>query len=829
MLRNYLLVTLRNIVRDRAISVIHITGLGLGLAALVFAVLTMAFEYSFDNFHVNRDRLLYIHTQARDPDGTELKWLATGPAFYYGIREKVHEAEFVSRYFSQSGREPYCVVSYRRPDGKEILYNEQNARYVDADFLRMFSFPVLKGSRDGQLGDATSIVITRSVASKYFGDEDPLGKILELRTGGSETHQTKFTYQVTAVLDDIPLNSSLQFDILLPFRNFEDHYVQDVKNNWWWPSFFTFVKTRREEVAAPISQKINELVPEEARKWMAAFSMDYKFTAKPLSGFHFEQDALDVGRSEIRTANKTYTNIIGLIGLSILVIAGVNYVNLTTARSLKRAREVGVRKVVGASRSQLVRQFLLDALVVNVLAFAFGLTLLQLARPVLEYLTGYKLDFSVVDHRLMIMMISILFVSTSLTGLIPAFFLTGFRPSAVLKGQSMHSLRGRFLRKGLVVSQFVVSVSLVVFTLVIYLQIKYLRTKDRGFNAEQRIVIKNFGSEDFNFSKYNTFKKRIESHKDVLKSTASMYIPGSFELFTFMVSTSDAPDVRVRLNGNAVDYDFVATLGAKLKAGRDFNEAFVMGEKQVIVNESAVRLCGYKSNQDAVGQTLRYYWPGKEGEMDLKIIGVVSDFNSVSPGSIVTPEIFVFRNTAHPYGEFRYYTVHVASAAVTETMDLIRAQWNETFDRAPFTFVYLDANFERVFEQDRRTQAIAGISMLLSILIACMGLGGLVAFTAGQRVKEIGIRKVLGASVSRILLMLSKDFVLLVLVADVVALPVSYIVVERFLQNYEYRIDPSLWMYLASCLVLLVIVLVTVSYQTLKAARSNPVEALKYE
>ena len=314
MLRNYLLVTLRNLIRNKTISLIHITGFGLGIAAFLFALQTVIFEFSFDNFHKSRDRIFNIPMTLVNQDGSQGHFLSSTPALYHQIKAHMPEVQFVTRCMYQNNREPYCVVTYTEPNGKQKSFNELNARYVDEDFLKVFDFTLLQGSREDALDGNSSLVVTQSIAQKYFGDANPIGKVLEITTGGPETRQTKFTYQVTAVLEDVPSNSSLQFDILLPFQNFEENYNQDLTSIWYWPGFFTFIKTKDAEDPSSLKEKINLLIPKEEKERWAAMGKSFWFDVQPLADLHLDSEKIDSRNPAILTNSKSYTLIIGLIG-----------------------------------------------------------------------------------------------------------------------------------------------------------------------------------------------------------------------------------------------------------------------------------------------------------------------------------------------------------------------------------------------------------------------------------------------------------------------------------------------------------------------------------
>jgi putative ABC transport system permease protein len=829
MLRNYLLVTLRNLIRNKTISLIHITGFGLGIAAFLFALQTVIFEFSFDNFHQSKNRIFNIPVTLVNQDGSQGHFLSSTPAIYHQIKAHMPEVQFVTRCMYQNNREPYCVVTYTEPNGKQKSFNELNARYVDEDFLKVFDFALLQGSREHALDGTSSLVVTQSIAQKYFGDDNPIGKVLEVRTGGPETRQTKFTYQVTGVLKDVPANSSLQFEILLPFRNFEENYNQDLTNIWYWPGFFTFIKTKDAEDPSSLKEKINLLIPKEEKESWAAMGKSFWFDVQPLTDLHLDSEKIGSRNPAILTNSKTYTLIIGLIGLAILIVAGVNYINLTTAKSLKRAKEVGIRKVIGASKSQLIRQFLLDAFFINSVGFLFALTLLQIGRPFIDVWSGHRFPLFSWSASQIALCIVMLLISVLLSGTIPAFFLSRVEPVKALSGFSLRSSGGGALRKGLVVFQFVVSVSLIVFTFVIFLQVEYMRSKDRGFETEQRVIIKNVGTEDFDFSKFYSFRERIQANPKVISVTAAMSAPGLVDPYSTEFATTDKPNELIRLSHNVVDYDFAKTLGLTIKAGREFTKDRMTGEKVIMINESAVTKLGYETSDEAVGKTISLIWQGPEGNINLKIIGVLKDFNSQSPGMPISPEVFMFAKTAWPYSQYNHFIAHIAPGQLQETIEFLNQEWKRIFPQAPFEYTFQDQAFQKVFERDERTQSIASLSTVLAIFIACMGLGGLVAFSVSQRIKEIGIRKILGASVLKILVILSGDFIRLIVLSIVLSIPVVWYVVTKFLENYKYRIEPSVWIFVIPCVLLLLIALVTISFQTLKAANANPVDSLRRE
>ncbi|MEJ1236496.1 ABC transporter permease [Chryseolinea sp. T2] len=831
MLRNTLPVALRNLLRNKTVALIQVGGFALGLAAFLFSIKTVLFEYSFDNFHAGADQLFFVSTTVKGlKGGAEDQFVSTMPALIYRIKSSVPDVEYVSRYFDQGNREPYCIVSYTPKSGPQKSYNEPGARYVDEEFLNVFDFPLLQGDRNRALSTTTSMVMTKSLARKYFGDENPLGKVVQIRTGGTETRQTQFNYQVTGIIDDVPENSTLRFDMLLPFRNFEDNYLQDIRNIWYWPGFFTFMKTNHAVSRDSLESKVLRTVPAEANKQLAD-GQRLELKVQPINELHFESGRIDSNAPSIQTNPVGYTLMIGLIGMSILAVAAINYINLTTAKTFNRVKEVGVRRIMGASAWNLARQYLLDASLIHAAGFVVALIILLLARPLIIALTGKYVPFLLWTPGQVILIAFALLASVLVNGLIPLTTLAKLHSVKALRGYSVKFSDGAFMRKALVVLQFVVSVTLIIFSFTVFLQIKHLQLRERGFESDHRIQIRNIGTDDPDFTKFRAFREKVLNNKQVINVTGAMAIPGKFaELTTSEYTNLERPDERVRLCQNVVDWDYASTMGIELVAGREFTRERTTGEKVVMINETSVKAFGFQSADDAVDKPINFVWRGSEGDMTLKIIGVVRDVNNTNlPGSSVLPGILMYANTAWPYGTYNYVIVHLAPGNISQSVAALEKEWKSMFPGTPFEYTFQDIVFQRIFERDERIRSIAGLSTLLSIFIACMGLAGLMSFSLHQRVKEIGIRKVLGATISQILVLLSSDFVRLIILSIALAVPLGWIIAKQFLNSYQYRIELSYWMFVIPCIILLFIAVATISHQTIRAARGNPVDALRHE
>lgn len=833
MLKNYLLVTIRNLLRNKAVSLIHITGFGLGLAAFLFAIQTLIFEYSFDKFHKNVDRIYKITGDYTWQNGFIAKGVATAPALAPILKNTVPEITYAARYIPQLLEEPYCVMTYLDTKGTRKSFNELNARYVDEDFLKIFQFEVFQGNRTPLL-NSTSMVMTRSCAQKYFGDENPIGKVLELTTGGTESNKTKFTYQVETVLEHIPANSSLQFDILLPFSAFEDNYKVDVRTNWsWHASFHTFIEVRDSNIdPASLEAKIYQAIPEEVRNNLPATGLkELEYHLKKFSDIHFDSDqsrSFDV-TPPIKVIDKSYVFILVLIGFAILVIAEMNYISLTTAKALRRAKEVSIRKISGAGRKHLIGQFLLDACFNIMIGLVFAFTLLQITKPLIAQWLGVSVPHIIDWNYQSILFVPVFIAGVVLMGFIPAYYLSGIFPVSALKGKVNPAPGGGLLRKCLVVFQFTASVALICITYVIVKQLTFMQSKPTGISMDQRIAIRVIGTEDFDLQGFRRFKDRVQNLQSTLSVSAGTSIPGYHEFGSPPWSTLDKNGEShfVSLTQVIVDFDYMKTLDIPLIAGREFTKDRLTDERVCMINETALRSAGFETPDEAIGKSLYFHWA--EEKKEVKIIGVVADGNFGSTGRPIGPHVFTFANTTHPFPKYRHYIVHLAPGELDETINTINNVWQEIFPNAPFEYFFVDDGFQRVFVQEKKLQAVAGLSSALAILIACMGLGGLVAYSVTQRTKEIGIRKTLGASVSQILMILSGDFVRLIFLSIAFAIPIGWLAAKQFLESYEYRIQLSIWTFLIPCFVLLFIAIVTISYQTIRAAKSNPVDALKCE
>ena len=830
MLRTYFIVAIRNLLRNKTMSFIQIGGFALGIAVFLVGARFMLFEYSYDNFHEKRDRIFLLPSRWI-MQGNLRKMQGASPAMAVRINDELPEVQAVARCIQQSLQEPYCVVTYTDELGNKISYNEKKAMYVDEGFFRIFSFPVVWGARDSLFSDVSAVVLTQSTARKYFGRSNPVGKMLHVTTGGHESLKTRFVYRVAGVVSDVPANSSLDFDILFPFRNFQDNYKYDIKNFWAWASFPTFVLLKDGVKVNELEAKLNrDYPPVEEKSYWKERGLTTSVSLLPLKQVHFSQDyeMLDE-QTDLHTSNKVYVLSTGIVSLIILIIAGINYTNLATAQALKRVKEVTVRKIIGADRRQLIIQFLVEASVINVIGITLAITLIQASGSMLSEWTGFAVPEISWTGGEMLTFLLVVLAGTTIFGLGPALFVSRLHPLWALKGSSSGIGKWTILRKSLLVFQFFAAIILMIFTYAVHEQIKHMKLKDPGFRPQRRLVIDALGTEDFDFTKFRRFRELAKHHAGVSNITAAYNLPGAGRTAMRVMARADSPDEYKNMAEVYVDYDFASTLGIDVVAGREFLEEYKSDVKEVMLNESAVKALGFESPAAAIGQSVIYLWTGPEGNQHLKIVGVLKDFDSSSTGDSFNSTYFLFANSVHPGGNYRFYVVQLEGSDLAGPVSSLHEDWQEVFPGSPFQYSFLDDRYASVFAGEEELKSISGVSSFVAIAIACIGLLGLVSYTTGQRTKEIGIRKILGSSVPGIVFLLSGSLLRPVMLAILVAIPTAWMAVSSFLEGYQYSMPVTVKIFAVPVLLLLGSAFLALGVQTLKAALANPVKSLRYE
>jgi putative ABC transport system permease protein len=809
MLKNYLKIAWRNLLRNKIFSFINIAGLAIGLSCFLLIALYVLDELNYDRYNEKADRIYRINSDIRFGGG-ELHMPVTSDMMGQLLKKDYPQVEQYTRIYASSGNK-----LIKKGD---TYINEQNVAHVDSTFFDVFTLPAIAGDTRTALNDPNTVVITESTAKKYFGTTDVIGKTIE-------TNDNKSTlYKITAVIRDIPMNSHFNFDFLFSMKNVNYtwgnltshnfHTYLVLKKGTDYRAFEKNFETYIEKYVLPFAKTfihINSM--EEFRK--AGNKLEY--TLIPLTRIHLYSDRsfeLSAG------GNVQYVYIFSAVAFFILLIACINFMNLTTARSANRAREVGIRKVLGTERKNLITQFLTESTLMAIISLFIAIAVAALVLPLFNNVANKSMQLSSLYSSMILPILIVLpFAVGLIAGSYPAFFLSAFKPIEVLKGRLKLGSKSGGLRSILVVFQFATSIMLIVGTFVIYKQLNYIQTKDLGYNKNQVLIINDVYALNDNVM---PFKNAVLQMHGVDGATISGFLPVTSSSRNdnsyFKSSIMDAKD-GMDMQAWRVDYDYIKIMGMQIAKGRNFSRDFGGDSSAVIINETAARLLAY---DDPIGQKL--YGPGENNQpMAYTIIGVVKNFNFES-----------LRQNIGALGLFLHYNpgmaaFKVSTADVRNLVNQIENKWKALAPGMPFSYRFLDDSFDEMYRTEQRVGKIAMIFSVLAIFIACLGLFGLATFVAEQRTKEIGIRKVLGASVQGIVQLLSKDFMKLVFIAFILATPLAWWAMNKWLSDFAYRISIDWWIFVLAGLSALAIALATVSFQAIKAAVTNPVKSLRTE
>ncbi len=788
MFRNYIKTALRNMKKFKGYTFINIAGLAIGIACCILILLWVRDERSFDGFHEKADRLYRVVEQQYYAGG-ELFPVAVTPApLAPALKDEIPEVANAMRIT----RSPRLLIRY----GERMFY-EDDIALADPSLFAMFSFRLIKGDPTTAFNKINSIVLSESIAEKYFGDEDPLNK--DLKIGNM------YDLTVTGVLENVPPNSHLQFDFIIPFEILK--MAGNSLDQWGNNSYFTYVELAENANADVAQEKITGFLKKHLPETNTTLHL------QSLKRIHLYSDfTADIsGHGDIK-----YVYIFSLVALFVLFIACINFMNLTTARSGSRAREVGMRKVTGAHKVDIVKQFLGESMIFVFIAFLFALGIVLLLLPAFNNLSGKQLSlFTGESVDLLAALIGVAILTGLISGSYPVLYLSSFQPVAVLKGALKSGPRSATFRRALVVIQFSLSIFLIIATSVIHSQLEYIRNKKLGYDKEY-VVYMRIGMNAVRY--YEPYKRELLTSPDILGVSWSSQLPAYIVNSTSSVNwPGKDPNESILMHNTAIDYDFIETMNMEIVDGRDFSREFPTDEKEAfILNEEAARLLGEDS---AVGKPFTLW------QIKGKVIGVVKNFHFKSLNTHVEPLVIRLLKP-QPYS---YMFVRIRGENVTESIGYLEKTWRGIATVFPFEYQFLDEYYDRTYRAEQRMGKIFNAFTTLAIFIACLGLLGLASFMAEQRTKEIGIRKVLGASVSNIFVLLSREFVLLVAVSNVLAWPLAYYFMNKWLENYAYHASINLFFFVASALAALGIALLTVSYQAFKAASSDPIYSLRYE
>ncbi|GAB2586864.1 ABC transporter permease [Spirosoma areae] len=795
MLRNYLKIALRNLVRNKPFFFINTLGLAVGIAACLLILQYVTFERSYDNFHPDAENIYRIELDSYQNGKLAFRSATSYPAIAPTLKKDFPEVVETARLYDANSD----VVTYNN-----VHFREDNFYFADNSVFSVFKLDFLSGDPRTALTDKNTVVLSETIAHKYFGTQNPLGKTLKL---GREP------YLVRGVFADYAKNAHLDLDLLFSYRT-----EPDAQTSWGWYDFFTYVKLRPGTNVAQFQAKIIDLVKKyNPNRFKVSGNRD-ELLLQPLRDIHLTSQ---LNQEAEPNGNGKAVTVLSIIALFILLIAWINYINLATARAMDRAKEVGVRKVVGAERTQLIRQFLLESFLLNLVAAVLALFIVLISAPYFNELTGRPLSLRQwFQPDLWLPAIAVFSAGTLLSGLYPAFLLSGFQPIAVLKGKVASVAGGLSLRQSLIVFQFAASVILIIGTVTVYRQLRYMQAQDLGFSIAQKLIVRGAGVRDSTYeAKANAFKQELVRANLVEKATASAYVPGIEILWTNNARRMDRPDAPSNsFYFTAYDYEFVDAYGIKLVAGRNFSRSFGEDRKGVLLNETAAKLLGFDSPAEAIGKRIRT-WD------TLTVAGVVKDYHQQGLQKGHWPMLIRLQPD-----NANFFSLQLRSdAELDNQLAGIKAKYAQFFPGNPFDYFFLDSFFNEQYKAEQQFGRVCTLFAGLAIFIACLGLFALATFMAKQRTKEIGIRKVLGASVLSLSGLLAKDFLKLVVVAIVIATPIAWYVMSRWLQDFAYHIAVPWWAFIVAGVAAVAIALLTVSFQSVKTALMNPVKSLRSE
>jgi putative ABC transport system permease protein len=814
MLKNYIKIAYRNLLSKKGYSALNILGLSIGMTCCLLIFQYVAFEYSFDRFHQN-ERNLYriLQTYARPGDELDQGHAFTAQSLAPALAEGVPEIVNVARLHSDN-----AVVSTQAHP--ERVFEEDGVLYVDPAFLKMFSFSLLKGDAAKTLEPGT-VLLSQSMAEKYFGAEDPIGQVLEV------TGRVEKSYRITGVLSDVPHNSHLRFGVLLPIDDLlpGEDYSSEPEGGWSWNNFSTYIQLHAGANPEVAERKMTEVYLRHRGEVLQQQGWKSALHVQPLRDIHLNDKILGAGN----IVNGSYETVyfFFVVGLITLIIALVNYVNLATARAVSRGREVGVRKVVGARRGQLVMQFLCESGLTNIAAAALAVVFASLLIPVIDDVAETQLSGALwMSPGFWLAFLLTLAIGTLLAGLYPAFVLSSFRPTAMPKGNKGSFATHLWLRRALVVCQFTASIVLVAGTVIVYDQLNYMQRMDLGLNLQHVLTVQGpriLPEGTDRAVAINTFLQELRRVPGVAHVAASSTLPGQGFNWNGAAIRKATDDPANAIQGVAtyIDTSFARVYGLELVAGKEFGDITVSDADDapwpVIVNETTIKTLGFTSPSEAVDQALNI------GGNEVSIIGVFKDFNWSSAHE--KRQNIVFGNTVTG----RHISVKLGTTNLPGTITRVQEIYESLFSGNVFRYAFADEVFDRQYRNDQRFATLFTISAGMAIFIACLGLFGLAAFTAQQRTKEIGMRKVLGATVTNIVGLLSKDFLKLVIIGFFIAVPIALYTMNHWLENFAYRIEIGAGIFLLAGVVAILIALATVSWQSIRAALANPVDSLRYE
>jgi putative ABC transport system permease protein len=805
MLQNYLKIAIRNLLRNGGYSVINILGLAIGVACCLLILVYVFDELSYDRYHQNSEEIFRIVQVSRVDGVGEPSASNPFPLRDALLNDYPHLVDAATRFFNLRANK--ITLSYNN----ERHFNERRFFFTDPDVFRVFDFRLEEGDERTALSDPNTLVMTREAARKYFGDKNPIGE--ELVFEG----RSAMMMRVTGILEEMPENSHFRADILASMSSVNNLYLNGIPTDWFFNPCWTYIRVVDEAAAAGLAGQMDIL----AEKYFPeSFKSDMTLEMQPLTDIRLRSQF----NNEIEpTSNILFIYIFSIIAAFTLLIACINFMNLATARASRRALEVGIRKVLGAGKNQLIGQYLGESLLVSLISVALALVLIQLALPWFNGFTGKDLGFDLfAEPFLAIGLVVIVLLTGVVAGIYPALFLASFKPVATLKGGLQSGRGSSVLRKGLVVVQFSISIILLAGTVVVWNQLNYMRNAQLGFNKDQVVVIQSHLTAAI--WEYNNLKDALLDHSSVLSVTGSETVIGArYQVDEYTPVGLGIPEDQV-FHTIMVHYDFAETFGLKLLAGRAFSDRFGTDMTDaILVNRAMVEQLGW-TPENAIGRSFR------KNNNEQMVIGVFEDFNYTGLHETIRPMILDMPDHDLQVAQYiRYISVRITPGNPRPALDHIEQVWSRFDPTRPVEYFMLDEELASLYEAEEMVGKVSALFALFCVFVACLGLLGLASYSAQMRRKEIGVRKVMGASVMNIVNTLSLEYLRLILISVLIAWPVAWFALGIWLENFAYRVDLSLWVFIAATLVTLAIAMITVSFQTVRAALTNPVEALKVE
>jgi putative ABC transport system permease protein len=823
MIRNLLFTAFRSLMKNKFFSALNIMGLTIGMTVFLLIAQYVRFEKSFEDFIPGNENIYRIKLETYNANVLTMASAENYPGVGPAMKSEFPEVADYARLYNM-GYKNNVVITWKDAKPTPIAVKQHHFLYADAEFLPMMNYKMVKGNAVTALAAPFTAVISEDHARIYFRNEDPVGKTLLMQDDDANYELAT----VTGVFKNLPANTHLKFDILFSYKTLYtrgEYAIERYDKSWDRKDMYTFIKLHAGASPENLEAKLPALV-DKYKPGLKQSQEKNVLQLQPLKDIHLTSDLAEEAEAN---GNDRIVLFMAVIGTFVLVIAWINYINLSSARALERAKEVGIRKAIGAHKKQLVAQFLAEAALVNLFSVILAWALVTISLGWFNTLSGLSLSSAyLVQPWFLLLMLMLWSGGTFLSGLYPAFVLSSFKPVIVLKGKLKNNLHGIALRKVLVVMQFMASIVLIAGTIIVYRQLDFLMKRDLGINIDQVLVVQRPGIAETNREKFNSsidvFRNELKKNPSIESVSASMTVPGNQREYKGTVkrfghNTNDSALVRI----NTMDNEFIDVYRMKLLAGRKFSRDYSSDEDSaVIITETASRLLGFKKPDEAIGKTLQV--PIFDDDAKPTIVGVVNDYHQVSLKKPLDPTLFL----CTIYGG-EYYSLRIKTKNLSQIVDFVRSSWTKAFPGNPFDYFFLDDYFNQQYSNERKFGKLFTTFALLAIVIGCVGLFGLSSYLISQRMKEISIRKVLGASVTNISTILSKDFLKPIMISIVIATPLSWFVMDKWLQDFAYRINIELWIFAVAGLIALVIALLTVSYQAIKAALANPVRNLRSE